>query len=429
MEIRVGLSADNLVDRLHSSVELKAAAPAVLSVSGKQIKIASGRKLVVKALNGKLQVRGISEVPSGAEKLVFSCGAAIAVPSLRRQGGRGNASPSYRGKIEVSAVHNQLRLVVITDMETYIRGVLNSEISPSYHLEAIKAQAVAARTYALRPRLSHAAEGFNVCDSYLHCQYFAGIVSGISPRYEEAINQTRNRILTFNGKPILALFSSNAGGHTEDYQNCFSDPITDEFPPAPLPYLKGVPEGKLPRGFPSEAALRALWETPHPETVDAWSPQFRWQVKLSADAIEAHMHHEIDELRKDPQFSPFIIPPKSGKFGHVQRFEIVKRGVSGIAIEIIVHTSAGDWRVRKELTIRSIFKNSQAKLVRLKSARCYFDISHDKLGLLSSVSIHGLGWGHGVGMQQTGAQGWAKRGKTYEEILGHYFMNAEISKL
>jgi stage II sporulation protein D len=428
MEVRIGLSADNLVDRLHGSVQLKAAEPMRLTFGQKTVEVKSGT-VVIKSVNGKLRVTGVAGVPSGIEKLVISSASPIVVPSLRRQGAKGGSAPSYRGDIEVSAVHNQLRLVVITDMEVYIRGVLNSEISPSYHLEAIKAQAVAARTYALRPRLSHAAEGFNVCDSWLHCQYFAGIVSGISPRYEQAIRETKNEILTYSGKPILALFSSNAGGHTEDYENCFSDPDTDEFPPPPLPYLKGVSEGKLPVGFPSERALRALWQEKNPDTVDAWSPQFRWNVKLTADAIEAHMHHEIDELRKDPQFAPFIIAPRSGKFGHVKGFEAIKRGVSGVIMELVVHTSAGDWHVKKELTIRSIFKNNDVKLARLKSARCYFDLRHDRLGLLSAVDIHGLGWGHGVGMQQTGAQGWAKRGKNYRQILVHYFMNAEISKL
>jgi stage II sporulation protein D len=429
MEIRVGLSADNLVDRLHSSVELKPISAAVLSVTGKKITVSANTKLAFTARGGTVLVNGASESLPPSASVRLSCGDPIAVTSLNRQGGGGTGSPRYSGQIEISAVHNRLRLVLITDLETYIRGVLNSEISPSYHLEAIKAQAVAARTYALRPRLPHDDEGFTVCDSYLHCQYFAGIVSGISPRYEQAISETKNQILTYGGKPILALFSSNAGGHTEDYQNCFSDPLTNDFPPPPLPYLKGVPEGKLPSGFPAESALRRLWETKNPDTVDAWSPQFRWKVKLTANSMEAHMHHEIDELRKDPQFSPFIIPPKSGKFGHINGFKIINRGVSGVIIELVVNTSTGDWRIRKELTIRSLFKNADVKLARLKSARCYFDFSRDKLGLLSSVDIHGLGWGHGVGMQQTGAQGWAKRGKSYAEILAHYFTNAKITNL
>src|SRR5579864_7616968 len=106
----------------------------------------------------------------------------------------------------MSAVEDRIRLVLLADLESYVSGVLQSEMPASYKLDAIKAQAVAARTYGLNPRLSHEAEGFNVCDSYLHCQYFGGITSSISQSQKAAIEQTKGQILTSQGKPILALF-------------------------------------------------------------------------------------------------------------------------------------------------------------------------------------------------------------------------------
>ena len=148
---------------------------------------------------------------------------------------------------------------------------------------------------------------------------------------------------------------------------------------------------------------------------------------MPASALEAHMHHEIEVMKTDPTMAPFIVSPQSGKFGHIKSFKVTKRGRSGSAIELEIDTSAGTWTIKKELVIRSVFKNSELKLTRLKSAKLFFDFKHDAIGLLSQVTALGLGWGHGVGMQQTGAQGWAKKGKTYKQILAHYFQNAEIS--
>jgi SpoIID/LytB domain protein len=122
------------------------------------------------------------------------------------------------------------------------------------------------------------------------------------------------------------------------------------------------------------------------------------------------------------------VPPASKEFGHIKLFKVIKRGKSGSAIELEIDTSTGVWTIKKELVIRSVFKNNELKLARLKSAKLFFDFKHDNIGLLSQVTVYGLGWGHGVGMQQTGAQGWAKQGKTYKQILAHYFRNSEISK-
>lgn len=404
----------------------------VASGDSAKAKTAPDLPIKVSARGNVLQVAGVSLPPfkNGESLTLRSLGTSpLVVTNLKREHGTANPAPHYLGSLEIKPDNDSIRIILITDLESYVKGVLQSEIPASYEIEAIKAQAVAARTYALRPRIDHTADYSNVCDSFLCCQYFAGVQS-ISERHREAIMSTASEILTYEGKPILALFSSNSGSCTEDYQNCFSDPASGAFPPAALPYLQSESEREFAENKQSltEASLRAIYFNNEFVSADSWSPHFRWSVHMPASALEAHMHHEIYEMRKDPAVAPFIVAPASKEFGHIKSFKVTKRGKSGSAIELEIETSAGIWTVKKELVIRSVFKNNELKLKRLKSAKLFFDFKHDSIGLLSHVTVYGLGWGHGVGMQQTGAQGWAKRGKNYKQILAHYFRNSEITK-
>lgn len=435
MQIRVGLKTGDLLELDHSKISLSSSDVLIVKAQ------AAGTRLLSLSANSKVDVTAsgssiILKDGGGAHKfsgsLLIEALKPISIINISSAAtARSSAKPSshYRGQLQVTAKGNAVRLVLLTDLEQYVQGVLQSEVPSYFKLEAMKAQAVLARTYGLRPRLPHGPDGFDVCDSFLHCQAFYGVRS-LTGMQRQAITSTKNQLLMYEGKPALAMFSACAGGHTENYENAFSDPITNAFPPPAIPYLKGVPEGSLPAEYPTEAGLRALYAMQKPKTDDSWSPtHFKWRVTLSADALEAHMHHIIEQLRKDPQFAPFIKSPKSGKFGHIKSFAIGKRGVAGTAIDLTIHTSEGDWIISKELTIRSAFENPEAKLKRLRSARMFFDQTNDSLGLLSKLTISGFGSGHGVGLQQIGAQGLAEQGKSYKEILEHYYHGATVGTI
>lgn len=432
MQIRVGITTSDLTRLEHARVVVEAPHTGQVELtdqSGKKSILPLRAPVTLIAAGEAMTVSG-EKVQQGkfVGALFRSQAGPLRITSLMRANGPQRAQPDYRGSIEVFASQGKLRVILITDLETYLEGVLGAEMPASYAGEALKAQAVTARTYALRPRISHDADGCAVCDSYLCCQYFAG-AGRVSEAHLRAIHSTRGRVLTYGGGPLLALFSSCAGGHTESYENCFSDPLTGAFPPAPIAYLQGRPEGRLPKGFPSEESLRQVWQGAGAETSDSWSPQFRWSVRLTADQLEGHMHHVIETMLADPQLAPFITPPPSGRFGHLEKFAVDRRGVSGMAISLKIHTSKGIWTVRKELVIRSAFANPDLKLARLKSARIFFNHRFDGLGLLSQLEIGGLGFGHGVGLQQTGAQGHARRGLDYRAILTHYYPGAAVEEL
>ena len=140
---------------------------------------------------------------------------------------RFNEKP-YRGKIEVFAnTHGTVTVVNVIGLEDYVRGVVPNELSyPA--LEALKAQAIAARTYALKNRGQFASEGFDLLPS-TRSQVYRGL-SSETPLTTRAVDETRGVIATYNGEPINALYTSTCGGRTEDAGNIFNDSI---------PYLLG----------------------------------------------------------------------------------------------------------------------------------------------------------------------------------------------
>lgn len=430
MKILVGLKGPGLTELLHGGVQISSKHNLVIHAQAGSVAAPEGVSLSARAIGKNIVFNSSGSknfsktVPSEA-RISADSQLIVVLTTNNKQ----LHSGKYQGEVVLRANQDRLMVLLQSDLETYVQGVLRSEIPSAYHVEAMKAQAILARSYALHPRIDHSVDGFNVCDSFLCCQAFNGIDPLLTSSQRQAILATSGQILTYQGRPALALFSASAGGHTEDYSNCFSNLKTNQFPDNPVPYLKGIPEGKLPSDFPRESGMRALWSAPDPDTVDAWSPSFKWKVQFTADTLEAHMHHVIDNLLKDKQFAPFIAPPPGEKFGHIQQLTVNKRGVSGVAMELTIKTSAGDWIVKKELAIRSVFGNPDLKLKRLRSGRVFFDQQHDKLGLLASLTVSGLGFGHGVGLQQTGAQGLALRGVSCEKMLERYYPGATIASI
>jgi len=390
-------------------------------------------KLVLSAKDNRIHVEGL---PGASASTTFDQWLWLTPVSASSlfflQDQKTNLWRSYKGTLLIGAVHEKLRVILESSLDDYVNSVLAGEMPEAYELEAIKAQAVAARSYALKPRIDHTKDQANVCDSYLCCQCFVGVPKKQSAKYLEAIHATSDQVLTYASAPILALFSACAGGHTENYEDCFSNLETNAFPDKPLPCLKGVTEGKTATqayALNPASTLPYLWHKSNPDTFDAWSKHFRWHLNLSAQSLESHMHYIASKMLNDPEQAPYIVPSEKSVFGHIQSFEIIRRGSALTAMTMNVNTSKGLWQFNKELIIRNIFENPDLKLHRLPSARIFFEHTYDWQGLLSTLQIFGLGSGHGVGLQQDGAQGMARRGFTYKEILRHYYTGSQIERV
>jgi stage II sporulation protein D len=307
-------------------------------------------------------------------------------------------------------------------LEAYLRGVVPGEVPAAWPLEAQKALAVAARTYAQASRGKHAEEGFDVCDS-THCQMYLGRVPGAA-RSERAVRETRGLVALAAGQLIRAFYSADCGGHTANNEDV---PFTDN-PTAPQPYLRSVADKSWPGG---------------PDYC-AHSPHHRWIRVLTAQQIET-------SLNSDPATA-------IGKFRELQVTEVDASGraktieVKGELPADGLPTSPATAGANAsqppspntqppepspqnptpnppypQLVTRTMPGYAFRRAVgprRLKST--LFAISAVSPG---RYRFTGSGYGHGVGLCQTGARGMAlpPYRRSFRQILAHYYRGVTVA--
>jgi stage II sporulation protein D len=285
-----------------------------------------------------------------------------------------DASP-YRGVMDVlPAEDGRLTVVNVVPLEEYLRGVVPNELAPEAfpQLEAQKAQAVAARSYALAHLGDYASRGYDLCATPA-CQVYRGTESE-HPRSDRAVAETRGVVASWRGRPIHAFYTSTCGGHTEEGTAVFEDGA---------PYLRGVacPAGDEAAGRPERGR--------------------EWEVELRPAQVKARV-------------------ARYGDVGRVLDLVPTRVGVSGRVVELRVVGSDGELalrgqRVRLGLGLReSLF------------------VMHREEGPGGEVErfvIRGRGWGHGVGLCQLGASAMARSGASFDAILKHYYTGVAVAAL
>lgn len=290
-----------------------------------------------------------------------------------------------------------------------------------FGLEALKAQAVAARNYVLTPR-TQAYKEFNVVDSVASQVYYG--VNTEDDLSTRAVMETDGIVALYNNEPILALYSSTAGGYTESYSNAFSDPMTKMFPAPNKPYLSAVPDKSEFKSMEEEDDAKAFYDTKIP-SFDIESPYYRWQKQWAAGELENVLKSTLVAQSK----TGFIHPAfKQGdELGKIKDIKVMKRGASGKAMEVELMTSKNCYRIYKELVIRRVFQKNG---ISLPSANIIIDNKKDNYGNITDVVINGGGFGHGVGMSQYGAGYMATKLKQpYYNILRHYYSGVNLGTM
>ncbi len=336
----------------------------------------------------------------------------------------------YRGSFIVKKFGtNGIEIINVLGIEDYIKGVVPNESYPSWHMEALKAQAVTARSYAY-------ASG--ILSNTTSSQVYNGFSSEHS-RTNDAVDATRGEVVKYQGKPIMTFFGAASGGVTANYGDVWASSGHKS-------YYSSVED-------PYEAQAIA-------EAGASVRRAHNWTFNYSATDLLTEF-----ALVTKQNFSPTVL---------LQEMEIAKTGANGEVSRVTYTTSDGAYtRTGNEGQIRAIFPSEAAFYHMLPSSmfnvtytKDYkvklinqdveaFSVLNQKIQLPSgtqsitgsnvnimsasgtiskpsdpkSITISGGGWGHRIGMSQWGAQGFAKFGnKNYKEILAHYYTGTEVSK-
>lgn len=326
----------------------------------------------------------------------------------------------YKGIIEIAkspSRKNLFSVVNVLPLEEYLKGVVPNEMPVSFGLEALKAQTIAARNYAIRPR-ANSYKQFDICDS-VQCQVYFGSNTE-KPLSNQAILETKGLTGLYNSDLILALYSSTAGGYTESYDNAFTDPANNNEFVKPLPYLKGKPDICGLRELNDDESAYNFY-TSYPNTFDVKSSYYRWERHWAKNELEEILTRNLLKQSKSGLIQPKF--EEKDRIKNLLSIEVTERGVSGKAKTLKISAENGEWIVKKELTIRRVIEKEGKAL---PSANIAFKNEYDNDGNLSNINIFGGGYGHGVGMSQFGAGYLSLNGWSFDKILKHYYDGISI---
>lgn len=303
---------------------------------------------------------------------------------------RGCGTPSYAGTLELRAVSGGMAVINELPVETYLCGVVPSEMPASYELEALKAQAVCARSYAFRQMTSY---GYPEYEAHVNDSTDFQVYNN-SERQENstrAVAETEGQVVRYKGEIATTYYYSTSCGRTTSLEAWGTDPGDSGG------YLQSVEV----RGDSGDYEKDLPW--------------YRWTAQVPVQTLSA------------------LVSANTGvQVGTLSSVEVTKRGPGDVALQIVASGDAGSVTVDTENKIRgalggsgyTITKNdgstSQSTAL-LPSA--FFTI--EKSG--DTFVISGGGFGHGIGMSQNGANEMAKQGADYREILQMFYKDVEIS--
>ena len=322
----------------------------------------------------------------------------------------------HRGAFEFTLDQlNRFMVVGHMHVDDYIKGVVPREMPASWHLEALKAQAVVARTYAYANRNRHAALGFDLCHLSTCCQAYGG-VEWEHPNSSQAVDETRGVIALFNGRPASTFYHSDSGGHTENVENVWTRAI---------PYLIGVSDP-----FGAQAgSTHARWER------ELTQAQMQQIARFNGNDVGEVLAVTVESRFPSGRVSSATIIGTAGRVSLTRQQPRLPDGSTGLfALRSTMYTVTS--RV-SPVVVQSA--HTTVSLPGLQSAQVATATGVQPLALAREYAVRGAngdstinstpgsfvfvgsGWGHGVGMSQWGARGMAELTYNYRDILAHYY--------
>lgn len=396
--IRVLIMGNGFESRYHEKIEITCPGSIKKIQGDSETMLDPASVISVTSGDGTCSERLILEPQDGSELTVNSL--------VRAQG-----TPSYGGRLEILDTENGLVLVNEIDMEAYLKKVIPSEMPSSYEKEALKAQAVCARTYAfVQSRSNSYSEyGAQIDDSTQFQVY-----NNVDPdeKTAQAVQETYGKMLYYNENPITAYYFSTSCGTTTNASIWDSDPED-------TPYLRclSLQTARSRLSFASEEAFASFIKKKNFPAYDASYPLYRWNFKTNGTIIASHV----------------------GGVGKITGVSVTERGPGGVAMKLLVKGSEGETTISGQNAIRSALGDASLTLTLMDGKTSdgwsllpsgFLAIEEkgtDEQGVVQ-FRVYGGGYGHGVGMSQNGAQGMAKAGMGYEEILKYFYDGVTIEE-
>lgn len=403
--IRVLLMTDQFASLYHSRIRMSCDTAAVLEYgAGKETKtqaIAAGETVSIakedpRLKEGRLIFRSVED------------GGMITVESIVRSQG----TPVYPGHMEITSEPDGLLLLNEVELEEYLKRVVPSEMPQSYELEALKAQAICARTYAWRQIQNNAysEHGAHVDDS-TNFQVYNNI-STYDPT-DAAVNETFGQVLAYEDVPIEAFYYSTSCGHGTD-----GTVWGGEASATPYLQARAIDRKGKTMNLTSNDTFENFLNQPMSEAYEAEFPLYRWTMKTNSR----------------------ILSEKIGGVGRITGLAVTERGAGGLAKNLKVVGTEGSKNFSGQSKVRSILGNTALEIIKndgstvsgwetLPSGFIYVENNGTDPDNVTWFTIHGGGYGHGVGMSQNGAQAMAKDGKSCMDVLKFFYPGCEIADI
>jgi stage II sporulation protein D len=330
---------------------------------------------------------------------------------------------SYRGSFSFVKSGSYVEAINYLDMEDYLKGVVPSEMPASWHMEALKAQAIAARSYAATSMGLTSTPSSQVYRGY----------TGENTRSNQAIKETEGLMVTFGSthKPIMAFFYSSSGGKTANYGDVWN-------PAYAQPYYASVEDkydnNTWVESFPSSTILRSFgYNSNTTKLLDVNLKATGENGEVSGVSVKTTSGDKTIE-GNEGQIRSLFPTDKASHYNKIDsNWFTMKIQKAVAAIDLFVQTLTGsesitDLKGQTVQTSNGVETLDESDISIQTSAGVVSSRDSISTGEVSSVTLTGHGWGHRIGMSQYGAKGYAEHGYTAKWILEHYFPGTTVSK-
>lgn len=402
-KIRVLLKNTDFAEIVHSQVKVKAHGSYEISYGDEKTVLNDGEELQLDASSELLLENRVILTPQSQEARLEIC-------SIERNYG----TPVYAGRIEVAKDSGGLLIINELNLETYLYSVVPSEMPASYEIEALKAQAVCARSYAYRQIMlnGYASYGAHVDDSVSY-QVYNNLPT--DEKVIQAVNETAGKVLKFGDEVATTYYFSTSCGYTTN-ETIWKNGLEENS------YISGklLNDSMQRLDLREEKNFREFILNEEYETYDSGEAWYRWDMTVPVEHITKTIC-EIEDI------------------GTVKNIEVTERNDGGVVHKVLVKGEDGELELVYEHAIRVALngKNQTIKRTYGKDAiggdmlpSGFFVIDKvEEEGNVTAFRFRGGGFGHGAGMSQNGANHMAEAGKTYNEILGLFYEGTILSEI